>query len=486
MNTKKHDYYAEDKLKIEKMWPAYRFEKLIGEGGQGRVYQVSDGYQKLAVKHIVIRLPDNISSNYEDENKYLEGQISNYKKVLDLLEPLKWIPTIASFREYRVQRNIKSADIYIVMDLMETLRDYIRKNGFTERDLQRLGIDIASALEAVHAHGLLHRDVTPGNIFYYEGYFKLGDFSAADIAGGHHNGTLVVNTRTSSPEVILNKTFDFRSDIYSLGMTLYCIADESNRVSLEDRLLENIPPLNNLSSEDLCEAILKACKFKPENRYQSASEFKNQLQRISIEKDVVICPKESASLPEESTLGLAPIGIDEIEKGFEYDKTIFLMGEKEPSYIDFHKAAPIQDKKYIVKKKRSYKHLSTWLFSTCMISIIPTIFYLMCVLFLADAHAKPSMFLHEFIFLSVVLLTTAIRTVFWGKAKEKHGKILFPIGAFAIIADIAAFALFSLIIISEMMEMVYFKEDLYKLSVIMCMTSFCLGFIAEIMEDFAE
>ena len=132
-----------------------------------------------------------------------------------------------------------------------------------------------------------------------------------------------------------------------------------------------------------------------------------------------------------------------------------------------------------------HSRFTSWLFSTCMISMIPSIFYIMCVVCINDTVFKPRMFLHEFAFFSIVLLTTMIRTVFFGSGKEKYKK-LYSIGAVAIIMDVIAFELFALVIVSEMVGTISLREELFPASVILCLASFVLGGLAEYMEDLAR
>ena len=134
---------------------------------------------------------------------------------------------------------------------------------------------------------------------------------------------------------------------------------------------------------------------------------------------------------------------------------------------------------------KNYSGLSSWLFLTCMISAIPSISYLMCVFFVKGAVFEPHIFLHEIAFFSIVLLTTMIRTVFMGSEKKKY-KRLYIIGATAIVMEVISFVLFTLVVVSEMVETISLRDGLFPVAVVICVASLILGGIAEYTEDLAK
>jgi len=186
-------------------------------------------------------------------------------------------------------------------------------------DLQtvlRIGIDVCGALQYAHSQDVLHRDIKPENILITEeGTAKLMDFGLAKALGGTRitkRGMIVGTPAYLPPEQALGKDSDQRSDLYSLGATLYHMATGRPPFPGDDPVkvifshINDIPMkpsrINPNIDAELERIILKLLKKDPDERYQSAEELKEALQSIGgVEERLVVAKPGLAAKP---TVGL--------------------------------------------------------------------------------------------------------------------------------------------------------------------------------------
>ena len=178
-------------------------------------------------------------------------------------------------------------DLLIRMELLEDLRSIIRKGKiFSEKEILRIGRDIATALVLCHSHGIHHRDIKPENIMVNkEGNYKLGDFGISRLLDA--SPMAMASTGRGTPEYAAPEQFnghhDTRSDIYSLGLVLYELRNRnklpfatSSYVRQEDvqKRQMGIPlPKPEGISEEFWRVLQKACAYKAADRYRTAQEF---------------------------------------------------------------------------------------------------------------------------------------------------------------------------------------------------------------------
>ena len=190
---------------------------------------------------------------------------------------------------------------YIVMELAEgmTLKRYIRRYGrLSARETVDFAIQIASGLQAAHEHHIIHRDIKPQNILVSDsGTIKVTDFGIARAATGDDtiSSSAMGSVRYLSPEQARGGYADERSDIYSLGITIYEMAtgkvpfDGENTVAIAlMHLRDEITPPRCYFPDipaSLEKIILKCTMKQPEQRYQSAAELILDLQKVFLSPD---------------------------------------------------------------------------------------------------------------------------------------------------------------------------------------------------------
>ena len=270
--------------------------KLIREVGRGAVGVVFEGYdhglaRKVAVKVIPLR---------SNGSPIAVDRFELERRAMARLDHPHIVPVFSS--------GLNDDSAYLVMKLIEGCSLYGLQNGSGEfkvrfhfsalrsswDSLATLGLNVASGLQHAHQQGLVHRDIKPGNLLMdHDGKVWISDFGLAkvfDVAKSlSRTGDAIGTPRYMAPEQIRG-ICDARSDVYSLGITLYELAtgemvwgDKSGISILTNRHSIELPNLQDLCPEipaELSRIIMKASQFSPEDRYQSAAELHLVLQRF--------------------------------------------------------------------------------------------------------------------------------------------------------------------------------------------------------------
>ncbi len=200
---------------------------------------------------------------------------------------------------------------FIVMELIdgETLGSLIHRRGQLEFDYAAaIAADVASALNYANRHGVVHRDVKPGNVLIAEdGHVKVTDFGIARAQTAHEDltqtGSVMGTATYISPEQAEGRQLDGRSDLYSLGVVLYeMIAGEppftgDSTVSVALKQVKEQPPrlatLRPDVPKPLEDIVAKAMRKDPEARYDTAQDFRADLLRF-IQRRPVEASREGA------------------------------------------------------------------------------------------------------------------------------------------------------------------------------------------------
>ena len=299
---------------LKTIWPEWQIQgNCIGKGSFATVYQAVrenhsvKSYAAIKVINIPTRpdLVEIFASNgmglYETKT-YLQGFVNQFIQEIQLMESLKGTQNIVSVEDYQVveKKDGIGWTIYIRMELLTPLSQYFASRPIKEKEVIRLGCDICSALELCSKLDILHRDIKPGNILVHNfGYFKLGDFGVSRTMKSMTNG-LSQNVGTPdymAPEVVHTTQYDTRADIYSLGLVLYQLLNHNRlpfwsknkqQLSYQDHILAISRRINGEPLPSPCQAspamaavILRACAFQPEERFATATEFKQALQAVT-------------------------------------------------------------------------------------------------------------------------------------------------------------------------------------------------------------
>jgi serine/threonine protein kinase len=171
------------------------------------------------------------------------------------------------------------------------------------RNVARLGAQVAGALQYAHAQGILHRDIKPSNLLVdSSGTAYVSDFGLAKARGSDdltHTGDVVGTLRYMAPERFRGWA-DPRSDVWSLGLTLYELAtrrpayEDIEHARLVTRIVEDAPPrprrLDPRIPRDLETVILKAIAKEPAHRYQTAGDLAEDLERFLSSRPILARP----------------------------------------------------------------------------------------------------------------------------------------------------------------------------------------------------
>jgi TolB-like protein/predicted Ser/Thr protein kinase len=291
----------------------YRITEELGSGGMGVVYKAEDTRLRrfVALKF----LPEEISK----DRRALE-RFQREARSASALNHAN-ICTIHDIGEHQGQQ-------FIVMELLEgeTLQRRLAGQPLEIERVAKLGMQLADALEAAHAKGIVHLDIKPANIFVNDrGQVKLLDFGLAKLlrlAGGEtitQSGTDAQGISGTlpymAPEQLKGHPLDARADIYAVGVVLYEMAAgqrpfrEPNAARLIAEILHNPPvPPGRMRPEipaRLEEVILKCLEKDPENRYQSAKELGVDLRRLVVPSAVAMgSPLPPASMRRQRTIAM--------------------------------------------------------------------------------------------------------------------------------------------------------------------------------------
>lgn len=269
----------------------YTIIRKLGDGGFATVYlaQHSVLEKKAAVKFLLEDWVDDLDvvARFFDEARTME-RLHDHPSIVKIID----IATVEKCRE-------EGLPPYFIMEFIDgkSLEDLIKgSEGFTLDDIVKIMVCALSALQHCHDQGVVHRDIKPSNFMITStGDVKLTDFGIAKACKNTSKtgeGLTLGSTDYMSPEQALGKRdLDYRSDIYSLGVTLYqlvCdrlpfVGDSANAIALKHIQEKPLAPIeiNDAVPQRLNDIILRAMAKEREHRFQSCDEMLQALIKLN-------------------------------------------------------------------------------------------------------------------------------------------------------------------------------------------------------------
>lgn len=257
----------------------------IGSGGMADVYKAMDHKLNRFVAMKVLKAEFSADTNF----------IRKFQREAQAAAGLAH-PNVVNVFDVGEDRGVN----YIVMELVEgiTLKDYISKKGrLTVKEATSIAIQVSMGLEAAHNRNIVHRDIKPQNIIIStDGKVKVTDFGIARVASSNTISTNAMGSvHYSSPEQVRGGYSDYKSDIYSLGITMYEMVtgrvpfdgDTTVAIAIKHLQDEMIPPSQYVGNlpHSLEEIILKCTQKSPDRRYSTLAELINDLKHSLIDPD---------------------------------------------------------------------------------------------------------------------------------------------------------------------------------------------------------
>ncbi len=284
---------------IGQLLGTYRIVEMLGEGGMGVVYRGVDTFLERSVAIKVL------SPEYSRNTELLDRFRTEAKAQANLNHP-----NIATLYAFLAEGD----QAWMVMEYVngETITDMILRRGLLpSSEALPMFKQALAGLGYAHRMGVIHRDIKPSNLMVNrEGIVKVMDFGIAKMAGGKsltRTGTRMGTAFYMSPEQVLNRGVDIRSDIYSLGVTLYEMVTANVPFQAESEfeiLTSHVnapPPLPTTFyphiPKGVVNAILKALEKDPERRFQTAEQFSTALDQPEDFEWVPALASDSSSAP---------------------------------------------------------------------------------------------------------------------------------------------------------------------------------------------
>ncbi|MGI8820663.1 MAG: serine/threonine-protein kinase [Chthoniobacterales bacterium] len=271
-----------EKIRVQPAFDNFVVVETLGAGGMGAVYKARDTRldRMVALKVLRRELSADPTEAARLEQEARVTAAVNHPNVVQVYST-----------------GTAHGQIYLVMELVDhgSLDDLMAQHGrLAESDVLRAGIQVAKGLQAAQAKGLIHRDVKPANILFADRETaKIGDFGLAIVAEHQAEAQHEIwgTPYYVAPERLNNEAEDFRSDIYSLGATLFhALAGkppmEGETVSASElRQLKSHPPdLHAVAPEvsrETSKIINKMLALNPANRFTSYAHLITQLERAA-------------------------------------------------------------------------------------------------------------------------------------------------------------------------------------------------------------
>jgi len=331
----------------------YELIEKIGGGGMAQVYKAKD---QLLNRFVAVKI---LRQEFNDDEEFVKRFKVEAQSSAGLSHP-----NIVSIYDVGQDGIIQ----YIVMELIDgiTLKEYIAQNGFLRwEEAVNITIQICSAIEHAHKNHIIHRDIKPQNIMMTDtGVAKVTDFGIARAVSASTitiAGNTIGSVHYFSPEQARGGFVDEKSDLYSIGITLYEMVtgkipfDGDTPVAVALKHIQDTPvspmTLNETIPEGVNDIVMKAIKKDQNIRYQQASEMTEDL--------YLVLKRPAGGFIE-----------DEVDTGF---------STKRVKTIDEENLDNIEKPKVPVKKKEKVKYWIVGAVTVILIALISVLTFAVIV-----------------------------------------------------------------------------------------------------------
>ena len=261
----------------------YELGPVLGQGGMARVHQ---GLDRQLGRRVAIKV---LAPPFDRDSEFVERFRREARAAAGLSHP----NIVAVF-----DSGSDDGTHFIVTELVEgeTLADRLRRDGpMPPADAVAVAVDVARALAAAHARGLIHRDIKPGNVMLLpDGGVKVVDFGIARAAGSDtltHTGVVLGSTAYLSPEQAGGQPVDERADLYSLGCVLYEMltghvpfSADTPIATMYRHVNEDAAPPSTIApvQSELEDVVLRCLEKDPKRRFASAAELEAALLAVPL------------------------------------------------------------------------------------------------------------------------------------------------------------------------------------------------------------
>ena len=281
----------------------YLIVEKIGAGGTGEVFRARD---ERLFRDVAIKVLPRGALITESSRKHFRTEALFLSKLNH--------PNVTTIHDFDTEHGVD----FLVMEYIPgiTLNKKLATESLSEKEVVRIGVQLAEGLAAAHEQGIVHRDLKPANLrLTSDGRLKILDFGLASLRlPGKADGTIDSETQTMAgtlpymaPEQLSGSKIDSRTDIHAAGSVLYEMATgqrpfaEVERSQLISAILRQTaqPPtaLNPRLSPGLALIITKCLEKEPENRYQSAKELAVDLRRLARDTESGYQTAEAPAVP---------------------------------------------------------------------------------------------------------------------------------------------------------------------------------------------
>ena len=257
----------------------YEIVNKIGNGGMADVYKAVD---RVLNRYVAIKV---LKQEFREDESFVKKFRSEAQSAAGLQHP-----NIVNVYDVAESQGL----YYIVMELVEgiTLKDYIQKKGrLTPKEVIGITLQVCAGIDSAHSNNIIHRDIKPQNIIISkEGKVKVTDFGIAKATSSNTISTNAMGSvHYTSPEQARGGFSDAKSDIYSLGITMYEMitgelpfdGDSTVSIALKHLQEDIVPPSERVSGVPygLEQIILKCTQKSPDRRYINIAQLTRDLKR---------------------------------------------------------------------------------------------------------------------------------------------------------------------------------------------------------------